>query len=142
MASARTAAAMALRRAIVRYRAQHGHDAGQRELGHVIDVADQFRARGLEQAQAPLLARRVDALHVADPPAALVLPADGLAQGPVHGVQLPRRQATQVMLDQEETPVGYISQGLLRDGACFRQWRPVAREASGDSSMPVRIFGG
>src|SRR5215472_6158498 len=116
MTSSTTAATMALRRAIVRYRAQHGHDAGQRELGQVVDAADRLRARSLEQAQAPLLVRRVDALHVANPPAALVLPADGLAQGPVHCGQLPRRQAAQVMLDQEETPVGVISHGLLRHG--------------------------
>ena len=74
------------------------------------------RASGLEQAQAPLLVRRVDALHVLDPAAAPVLPADGLGQGPVHGGQLPRRQATQVMFDQEETPVGVVSQDLLRRG--------------------------
>src|SRR5215510_10816717 len=85
--------------ALARQRADHGDDACQRELCNVIDVADHVRASGLEQAQAPVLRGCIDALHVADLPALLNLPAYRLVQRTVHRGQLRRRQAVQVMLD-------------------------------------------
>src|SRR5262249_58444351 len=60
---------------LARRRADHGYDRCQRELRDVIDVADHIRPGGLEQAQAPVFCRCVDALYVADLPALLNLPA-------------------------------------------------------------------
>src|SRR5215469_4937647 len=94
---------------VVRDRAEHGHDPGQRKLRHVVDVADQVRAGRLEQAQAPVLLRYVDALHITDRAASPELPADRLAQRPVHAGQLRRRQATQVELDEVEPDIFPIS---------------------------------
>src|SRR5215510_1606295 len=84
----RSCSRSASRAASVRRRAEHGDDAGQRELRDVIDIADHAWARRLEQAQAPLLLRCVDALHVADPAAPPGLPAHRLTQRSVHASQL------------------------------------------------------
>src|SRR5262249_8254291 len=120
----------------------------QRELRDVIDVADHIRAGGLEQAQAPVLGRRVDALHVADLPAMLNLPAYRLIQRTVHRGQLRRRQAVQVMLDQEEPTACLISQGSPSRGvagpghtahACLRAWPTGRPQASGKSRISARI---
>src|SRR5215472_14549121 len=86
-------------------RAEHDDDTCQRELRDVVDAADRVWASSLEQAQAPALIRRVDALDVADLAAPPGLPADRLIQRPVHVGQLRRRQIPQVVLDQVQHPV-------------------------------------
>src|SRR6185437_8081807 len=78
------------RAGLVKDGVHHGHNMGQRELCGVIDAAHHIRIGGLKQAQAPVLRRRVDALHVADTPSSPVLPPDGLAQCPLHAGHLQR----------------------------------------------------
>src|SRR5689334_16998274 len=77
----------------------------ERELRHVVDVADQAGVGRLEQAQAARFLRDEDALHVADAAAAPHRPADRLAKRLVGAVPLLGRETTQVMLDHEEPTI-------------------------------------